>query len=196
MLKVIRRRLNPSLEPSPPTRISLLPIGHLSLPSLRWWDGDKVPTHHKSPLLDLKLSSHSFLDCSIKDNLSATPLYTIKTTGSSTAVIRCNGEEIPLNVATIKWPGRNKGREDDQNCPLIQMRGCRWTEEQAFLRSESNPEYVNNQYLLPHSIMVSKHISSSSSRKFIIPDCSSAMKWKLYGTSYWVSVSPAHHCWY
>lgn len=155
MLKVIRRRLNPSLEPSPPTRISLLPIGHLSLPSLRWWDGDKIPTHHKSPLLDLKLSSHSFLDCSIEDDLSATALYTIKTNDASTNVLRCDGEEIPLNVATIKWPGKDEAREDNQSCPLIQMRGCRWTKGQAFLRPESNPEYVNNQYLLPHSITVS-----------------------------------------
>jgi hypothetical protein len=149
MLKeVIRRaRPNPSLE-TPPTRFSINPGGHLSMPSLRWWDGDKAPTHHKSPLLGLKLSSNSFLDSSLQDDLSAATVYTIKTTEASTSVLRYNGnEDNPLEIAAIDWPSAisiSEARED--NPPLVKMKDGSCSKGPVFLRSGSNSKYVNNSH--------------------------------------------------
>ena len=151
MLKQVIRRVrpNPSLE-TPPTRSSIRPVDHLqvTMPSLRWWDGDKTPTHHKLPLLGLKLSSNSFLDSTLEDDLSAATVYTIKTTEASTTVLRYGNEGNPLEIATINWPGAlftNEGREDD-NPPSIKMKDCCWSEGPVFLRSGSNPKYVVNSY--------------------------------------------------
>ena len=151
MLKEVIRRVrpSPSLE-TPHTRSSILPVDHLTMPSFRWWDGDKIPTHHKSPLLGLKLSSNSFLDSSLEDDLSATTVYTIKTIEASTTVLRYGNEHDPLEIATINWPGAAStidAREDD-NPPLVKMKDCRWIEGPAFLRSGSHPKYVNNSYHL------------------------------------------------
>ena len=148
MLKEVIRRVhpNPPLE-TPPTRFSIHPVGHLTMPSLRWWDG-KTPTHHKSPLLGLKLSSKSFLNTSLEDDLSATTVYTIKTTEASTAVLRYGNENNPLDIATINWRGTastSEAREDD-NPPLIKMKDCRWSEGPVFLRSGPNPKYVHDSY--------------------------------------------------
>ena len=186
MFKEVIRRVhpNPPLETTQ-TRFSIHSVGHLTMPSLRWWDG-KTPTHHKSPLLGLKLSSKSFLDTSLEDDLSGTAVYTIKTIQASTAVIRNGNDDNPLEVAKINWPGAispNEEREDD-NFPLIKMKDCRWSEGPVFLRSGSNPKYVNISYLSYHIF----NVPISSSRKFTIPDYSHTMKWKRYGTSYWVSL--------
>ena len=148
MLKHVIRRVhpNPPLE-TPPTRYSIHPMGHLSMPSLRWWDG-KTPTHHKFPLLGLKLSSKSFLDTSLEDDLSATTVYTVNTTKASTSVLRYGNDDSPLEIATINWPGAVStidAREDDI-IPLVKMKDCRWSEGPVFLRSGSNPKYVNNYY--------------------------------------------------
>ena len=163
MFKEVIRRVhpNPPLE-SPPTRFSINPVGHLSMPSLRWWDG-KTPTHHKSPLLGLKLTSKSFLNTSLEDDLSATTVYTIKTTEASTSVLRYGNEDSPLEIATINWPGAistNDTREDD-NPPLIKMKDCRWSEGPVFLRPGSNPKCVDNPY---HS--VSRFFFSTCSQQF------------------------------
>ena len=187
MFKEVIRRVHPhpSLE-STPTRYSIHSVGHLTMPSLRWWDG-KTPTHHKSSLLGLKLSSKTFLDTSLEDDLSGTAVYTIKTIEASTVVLRNGNEGNPLEIAKINWPGAlspNEAREDD-NFPLIKMKDCRWSEGPVFLRSGSNPKYANNSYLVIHHD--SNHVPNSSSRKFTIPDYSHTMKWKRYGTSYWVS---------
>jgi hypothetical protein len=147
MLKEVIRRARPNPPETPPTRFSIHPVSHLSIPSLRWWDGVKAPTHHKSPLLGLKLSSNSFLDSSLEDDLSATTVYTIKTTEASTTVLRCGNQENPLEIATINWPSIvsiSEARED--NPPLVKMKDCRWSKGPVFLKSGSNPKYVNNSY--------------------------------------------------
>lgn len=149
MLKeVIRRaRSNPSLK-TPSTRSSIRPVDLLTMPSFRWWDGDKTPTHHKSPLLGLKLSSNSFLDSSLEDDLSATTVYTIKTTEAYTTVLRYGNENDPLEIAMINWPGAAStiDAREDNNPPLVKMKDCRWSEGPTFLKSGSHPKYVNNSY--------------------------------------------------
>ena len=148
MLKEVIRRAcpNPPLE-TPPTRFLIQPVGHLVMPSLRWWDGDKAPTHHKLPLLGLKLSSNSFLDSSIEDDLSAATVYTIKTIEASTSVLRYRNSDNPLEIATINWPSAvsiSEARED--NPPMVKMKDCSWSKGPVFLKSGSNPKYVNNFY--------------------------------------------------
>lgn len=141
MLKAMAR----GHQESPPRMSMFMSHFSLNLPSLPWRDGDKTPTHHKSPLLSLKLSSRSFLDSSIADNLSE-PIYAIKTVDASTTVLRCGGKGQSLYIAMIKWPGvvsTNAARKDDKNFPLIKMRDCHWNEGPVFLRSGSNPEYIN-----------------------------------------------------
>ena len=148
MLKEVIRRVRPNPPLEAPTRSSIHPIGHLAMPSLRWWDGDKTPTHHKLPLLGLKLSSNSFLDSSLEDDLSATTVYTIKTTEASTTVLRYGNQVNPTKIATINWPGAvssNEAREED-NPPLVKIRDSHWRKVSLFLRSGSNPRYGNNSY--------------------------------------------------
>ena len=190
--KALRRGRQSSSMESPP-RMSILPI---SLPSLRWWDGDKAPTNNKSPLLSLKLSSHTFLDSSVKDDQSATVVYTIKTRNAYTAVLRCDGKEDYVKIAMIKWPGAlsNEGR-DDYNSLLIKMKGLCWSDGQMFLSSGLQSECVHDSSSY-HVTVSNACISNSSSRKFTIPDYAHAIKWKRYGTSYWVSLPPTQHCRY
>jgi hypothetical protein len=136
MLKEVIRRAcpNPSLD-TPLTRFSIPPG---TMPSLRWWDGVKTPTHHKLPLLGLKLSSNSFLDSSLEDDLSAATVYTIKTTEASTSVFRYAN---PLEIATLNWPCAG-----EDNPPLVKMKDCSWSKAPVFLKSGSNPKYVNESY--------------------------------------------------
>lgn len=192
MLKEVIRRVrpNPPLQ-TQPTRFSIHAMGHLSMPSLRWGDRDKTPTHHKLPLLGLNLTSNSFLDSSLKDDLSATTVYTIKTTEASTTVLRYGNGDDPVEIATINWLGgvsTNETREG-HNPPLVKMKDCRWNEGPMFLRSGSNPKYVNDFHYIMSSFQTCFY---SSSRKFTIPDYSHTMKWKRYGTSYWVGISRTH----
>jgi hypothetical protein len=140
----IRRvRSNPPVE-TPPTHTHSM--GHRTMPSLRWFAGDKPPTHHKLPLLGLKLSSNSFLDSSLEDDLSATTVYTIKTIEASTTVFRYGNEDNPLEIATINWPGAVSTNEAKEDSPLIKMKDRRWSRGPVFLSSGSNPKYVINSY--------------------------------------------------
>ena len=149
MVKEVICRTCPILSlDAPPTRFSILPVGHLSMPSLRWRDSDKAPTHHKLSLLGLKLSSNSFLDSSLKDDLSATTVYTIKTIEASTTILRYGNDDNPVEIATINWPravSTKEARESDNLNPLlIKMKDYCWSKGSVFLRSGSNPKYVNN----------------------------------------------------
>lgn len=89
---------------------------------------DMSSPRHKNPLLTLKLSSHSFLDATINDGLSDSPLYTIKTGNSSTTVLRYDPWEGPTNVADIQWPAhrpvKGKGKEEFKGV-LVQTSGNR-----------------------------------------------------------------------
>jgi len=147
MLKAIRRGyLGSSLEsPLLSSRMSILSKGKFSLPAIRWWDGGKTPAHHKSPLLSLKLSSHSFLNSSIEDDMSEAAVYTVETTDAFTTVLRCDEEK--LRIATIKWPGvvsTKEAKEDATNSLLVKMRGYHWSNGQAFLRTRSHSEYLHD----------------------------------------------------
>ena len=139
-------------------------------------------------MLGLQLSSHSFLDSSIEDCLSAAPVYVTKTADAFTTVLRCSGEEDFIQIATIKWPGvvSTKDVRKEHDHLLIKMRGCHWSRGQAFLRRGSNSKYTHKSHYFISRFQTYAH----SSRNFTIPDYPHPMKWKRYGTSYWVGISP------
>lgn len=96
---------------------------------------DEVPAVQKSPLLTLRLSSPSFLDSSVTDDITKDPLYIIKTTDTSTSIRRDDPWQGNTKTADINWPKRapakGKGVSDGI---LIQMRGVRWKGSETLLR--------------------------------------------------------------
>ncbi|KAF8149491.1 hypothetical protein B0H34DRAFT_802474 [Crassisporium funariophilum] len=146
-------------------RMSILPSVKLS--SLRRQQSGDLPTHQKSPLLTLKLSSPLFLDSAVRGELSSDILYQIKTVGTTTTVARTDLREDFVRTASIKWPRivptRTKGKEHTDGV-LIQMRGAPWNSGETVLQPGSN---------------------DNSARRFNIPNYSKPMKWKRYGNSYW-----------
>ncbi|KAF9010731.1 hypothetical protein BDQ17DRAFT_1421073 [Cyathus striatus] len=164
-------RSDTSLSPSAsthsaPSRTSLLPS--VKIPYLRRFESRKHPPPiTQQPLLTLKLSSPSFLDSFVKDDLSKLPLYTIRTSGTSTTIIRNNDYTGEMKTAEITWPKalpptKDKGASDGV---LIRLRGERWK---------------GGETLLKHA---------SGSRKFSIPNYSHNLKWKRVGQSYWCTTA-------
>lgn len=97
--------------------------------------GDEMPAHQKSPLLTLRLSSPSFLDSTVNDDITKEPLYIIRTTDTSTTIRRADPWEGNTKTADINWPrnapAKGKGVSDGI---LIQMRGVRWKGSETLLR--------------------------------------------------------------
>ncbi|KAF5351777.1 hypothetical protein D9756_007756 [Leucocoprinus leucothites] len=148
-------------------------LASVKLPYLRRPGPEEAPsTTHKTPLLTLKLSSHSFLDCTLKDDVSTSPLYTIRTVGMTTTIMRADPWQESIRTADIKWPkiippkGKGKGTPDGV---LVQLKGSRWKGGDSFLKPST---------------------SKSGSRKFKIPYLSHSMKWQKQGTAYWCTTSP------
>ncbi|KIK98260.1 hypothetical protein PAXRUDRAFT_134595 [Paxillus rubicundulus Ve08.2h10] len=117
------------------------------------------------PLLDLKLSSQSFLDAVAMDLASEKPLYSVETVGSSTTIWRSDPWDGSAKIADIRWPKelplKGKAR-DNTNSTMVQMNGSRWKETTNFL----------------------KYGSLRNSRKFSIPHYSHFLKWKRSGNLY------------
>ncbi|KAF8658236.1 hypothetical protein AX16_002013 [Volvariella volvacea WC 439] len=130
-----------------------------------------MTTHTKAPLLALKLSSTSFLDSVVHDDLSRHPLYTITTVNNLTKVIRPDPWEGSYSTAEIKWPKerptKGKGKGKDTDGVLIQMRGARWKGGEVFLRPGT----------------------FSNARRFNIPNYSQPLKWRLVGDTYWCTTT-------
>ena len=136
----------PSRHCSSSTMLGALPMasslpGSLSLPSFftRHACPQPGPEHEKFPLLTLKLSSPSFLDALVYDDVTERPLYTVKTSGSFTAIHRADPWDGATKTAEIGWPrhvpDKGKGTSDDV---VIQMRGIRWDGSESFLRRGSS----------------------------------------------------------
>jgi hypothetical protein len=95
-----------------------------------------MPGHHKSALVTLKLSSLSFLDSVVKDDASRDPLYVVRTTGTSTSVLRNDPWEGLTKTAEIKWPKviPTKGKTKETLGVLVQMSDGRWQSADTVLR--------------------------------------------------------------
>lgn len=99
---------------------------------------DDMPSNQtKPPLLDLRLSSTSFLDAVATDTDSEKPLYAVETVGSSTTVWRSDPWDGSAKIADICWPKelplKGKGRDNAQ-AATIQMDGLRWRETTSLLK--------------------------------------------------------------
>lgn len=126
-----------------PPRMSVLAT--IRLPSLRRLEGGSSALTHKSPLLILKLSSHSFLDSTLKDDLSSFPLYTIRTVGVTTTITRADPWDKSIKTADIKWPrvlpAKRKGKTVAEYV-LVQLKGSRWKGSESFLKPSTSRKYV------------------------------------------------------
>ncbi|KAJ3979713.1 hypothetical protein F5890DRAFT_1545403 [Lentinula detonsa] len=153
------------------SRSSVLPSA--VLPYLRRLDlGDSSGLPLKDPLLVLKLSSQSFLDSEVKDNTSRIPVYTIRTNGTQTRVVRSDARGANTFTAEIEWPvlDPSKGKGKQLDGVTVQMRNGRRKPADMFLR--------------PGTIL-------SAPRKFKIPGYSRSLKWKAVGSSFWCLAASA-----
>ena len=95
-------------------------------------------SQRKPPLLELKLSSSSFLDAVATDTDSDKPLYAVETVGASTTVWRSDPWDGSAKIADLRWPKdlplKGKGRDHPQSA-TIQMDDQRWREATSLLKS-------------------------------------------------------------
>ncbi|KAF9467465.1 hypothetical protein BDZ94DRAFT_1040410 [Collybia nuda] len=165
-------RPEPSSKLSPPQVVNTSRSSVLSsvVPYLRRLDiGDDMFGHQKVPLLTLRLSSPSFLDSFVNDDITKDPLYIIKTVGTSTTIRRADPWVGNTKTADIDWPqnapAKGKGVSDGI---LIQMRGARWKGGETLLRRST---------------------MRTGPRKFNIPNYAHNLKWRRVGASYWCTTS-------
>jgi hypothetical protein len=116
------------------TRSSVLPS---VLPYLRKLDIGSDMSVTKPPLLTLKLSSDSFLDCTITSDATGDELYYVQTDGPATTISRFDSWEAPTKVIEVKWPKASltKGKGDEGESILVQVRGGRWKFADSILLS-------------------------------------------------------------
>ncbi|KAJ6498992.1 hypothetical protein C8R45DRAFT_99960 [Mycena sanguinolenta] len=131
---------------------------------------DETPALHKSVLVTLKFSSLSFLDSEVKDDASRDSLYVIRTTGTSTRVMRNDPWDGLTKTAEIKWPKviPTKGKIKETLGVLVQMSDGRWQSGDTILK--------------PGTML-------SAPPRFNIPNFPHSMKWKRVGSAYWCTTS-------
>lgn len=116
----------------PSSRVSMLAS---VVPYFRRFDGDDSPAQQKLPLLTLQLSSPSFLDSFVTDDVTDQPLYTMKTVGTTTTIKRADPWDGDTKTAELRWPKippeKGKGVSDGV---LVQMRGVRFKGSETLLR--------------------------------------------------------------
>ncbi|KAJ6587215.1 hypothetical protein DFH09DRAFT_909742 [Mycena vulgaris] len=158
------------VDPPRPAALSRVSVLASVVPYLRRSESDDMPAHHKSVLVTLKLSSPSFLDSVVKDDASRNPLYVIRTTGTSTSVLRSDPWDGFTKTAEIKWPKviPTKGKTRETLGVLVQMSDGRWQSGDTILK--------------PGTML-------SAPPKFNIPNFPHSMKWKRMGNAYWCMTS-------
>jgi hypothetical protein len=94
-----------------------------------------------APLLTLKLSSPSFLDCFVTDEHEEL-LYSIRTAGRSTTIKSTDSRietDANMSTADIKWPMAGPRDNRASDCVEIQLRGARWLGSGKLLRHGTSP---------------------------------------------------------
>ncbi|TFK66534.1 hypothetical protein BDN72DRAFT_143828 [Pluteus cervinus] len=168
-------RAEPSESPFPPIprllqRSFALPS---VLPYLRRSDTNTsvhMSAQSKPPLLTLKLSSLSLLDCIVYEEFTQDPFYTVTTEGVSTTITRAGRGGSTVTTALLKWPKSppTKGRGKEIEGITIRMRGAQWRGGETLLRPG---------------------LFQSAPRRFNIPNYSQSMKWRKSGNSFWCTTS-------
>ena len=138
-----------SLSESSSSNCRLSILSSVKFPSLRKLDTSDTAHHGKSPVLILKLTSPSFLHAVVEDQTRQS-LYTIRTHDNTTAVMRSDPWEGMTKTADVRWPEnpialKGKGKSDGVQ---VQMRGNRWVDGEAFLRTGSSSRYEVVQILI------------------------------------------------
>ncbi|KAF9264183.1 hypothetical protein L218DRAFT_998918 [Marasmius fiardii PR-910] len=134
---------------------------------------DDMSAQSKAPLLNITLSSLSFLDSTVQDEITSFPLYHIKTEATLTEVSRSDEWGTSFKAASIKWPKhahKNKGKGKATEEVQVQLRSGRWKSADSFLS--------------PPTVLYSP-------RKFHIPGYSHPLKWKAVGSSFWCVAASA-----
>lgn len=129
--------------PPAPSRISLLPSVRLPNILAHRDTPEETPTTDKDPILTLEASSRTLIDCTVADNVSSTPLYSVKTVGASTKVTRNSSTGGTMQFATIRWPKvlptRIKGKEVSDGVE-IQMGNHRYLGGGSLLKYGPKPK--------------------------------------------------------
>jgi len=128
---------------------------------------DMASSHKKPPLLDLKLSSPSFLDAVATDADADKPLYAVETVGSSTTIWRSDPWDGSAKIADIRWPKdlprKGKGRDPAQVATL-QMDGPRWRETTSLLKYSGLGRWAG--YLIPVQLLTALPVPAHASSTF------------------------------
>ena len=140
------RSEGPPPEQASTSRISLLPSVRFPSrlnPLRQDTSSQKAPSDHP-PILTLRLSSQSFLDCVITEDDSDAPIYTISTEGASTIVKRVD-DGSQTECAHIRWPetipARTSGQEATDGVE-IELGSDRLLGGERLLQYGSKPKYV------------------------------------------------------
>jgi len=88
----------------------------------------------KDPLLSFILSSPSFLDSTIEESSSPRPLYRIKTSGTTTTILRSESGNSTVMVASIRWPKRIPSKAHSESVMVLMEGGC-WRGADTLLRN-------------------------------------------------------------
>ncbi|TFK53532.1 hypothetical protein OE88DRAFT_1255434 [Heliocybe sulcata] len=133
------------------------------------FDSSKI---HKDPLLTLTLSSPSFLDTTITDELASNPVYVIETSGRTTSILRTNTAQGGyIKAASIRWPNPDKGKGKKKasvNDILVRIGKSNWIGSEEFF-------VFGTTFTDP---------LLCSTRKFMLQDYPDRLKWKHVGSHY------------
>ncbi|CAK5281326.1 unnamed protein product [Mycena citricolor] len=153
-----------------PPRTPRVSVFSSVVPYLRRTEIFEEVAHNKTPRVTLKLSSVSFLDSTVKDDVSQNPLYVIRTSGTSTSILRSDPWDGLNKTAEIKWPRQIPTKDKTRATlgVLVQLSDGRWQSGDAILK--------------PGTML-------SAPSKFTIPDFGGSMKWKRMGNAYWCTTS-------
>lgn len=107
---------------------------------LRRTENNTPPIQLKDPLLSFTLSSPSFLDSAVQEASSRYPLYRIKTSGTSTTVLRRDLEvQSTVVAASIKWPKiipLKRGKSCSE-AVLVMIKNGHWSSGNTILKPGS-----------------------------------------------------------
>jgi hypothetical protein len=122
--------------------ISAAVVPFLRKPSTR---EDFAWRQQKEPLITLTLSSASFLNTLVNECHIKGPLYTVKTVGATTAIIRRDPWKGSCGAADLRWPMQAPARGTDNfvsEGTLLRMVDGHWVASETLLKPAGIFKYV------------------------------------------------------
>ncbi|TFY79679.1 hypothetical protein EWM64_g4329 [Hericium alpestre] len=146
---------------APPTpSTSLAPLFRLNS------DANNRP--EASPFITLKLSSPSFLDSVVHDDLSDNPLYAIETVDNITKIRRSDAKGF-ITTSRVRWTASSR--------PSSAMRRSREFDDPCI-------SFGNGSWKPVDEFLTFSYGTLSMSRKFYIPHHPNSLRWKRVGAVY------------